>query len=176
MAGLFEYSAAQTGAAIDSVFVYDFEDRIFSAYPVDSSETNVSESVIGKNNKGSLNRSEILYFDEFTETDTTILHRVSDHFDPMDYPFSAAVKIHLLKGDTLADNCSGIMISDYWMMAANHCSKIRETYEQSWSADSIHTVYGSPAFHNGTAHPEIGTIEIDKAVFLPAIHDSHIPI
>lgn len=158
--------SAQTNVAdVDSLYVYDFEEQSFRSYPV-AREVLYPEGVIGESKYGILNNEIIGDFDEFLDADTTILHRVADFFDPADYPFSAAVKLFRQKGDTLVQRCSGLMISDYWVATANHCFEIRRTHHNNWSTDSIATIFVSPSFHNGTVHPDIGTVAIDKAVFL----------
>lgn len=161
--GITQPLLAQQGIGIDSIHVFQFEKRFFHSYPVDRAA--ISPETIGESKYGTLNNTISNEFDNFFNPDTTILHRVSDFFDPLDYPFSAAVKLHLQIGDTLVDKCSGIMISDYWLATASHCAEIRETHHNNWSPDSISTIVASPAFHNGKAQPSIGTINAEIAIF-----------
>ena len=156
---------AQPVPEIDSLYVYQFEKQTFQSYPL-ARDLLSPEGIIGESKYGTLNNEIIGDFDGFLTPDTTILHRVADYFDPSDYPFSTAVKLYVQRGDTLAQRCSGIMISDYWIATANHCSRIRQTHHNSWSTDSISAIYASPMFHNGMADPDIGTIAVDKAIFL----------
>jgi len=161
--GLIKPLSAQSGLTIDSVHVFNFEEKSFKTYPVETDDISPT-SVIGESKYGTLNNSFIEDFDNFLNPDTTILHRVSDFYDPLDYPFSSAVKLHL---KSVAKGCSGIMISDYWIATADHCTEIRQTHHNSWSPDSISAIFASPSFHNRKAHPDIGTITVDKAIFLP---------
>ncbi|MCH8496235.1 MAG: serine protease, partial [Balneolales bacterium] len=157
------FSALQS-TEIDSIFTYDFDQRVFNSYPVTMDVTTYG-GIIGESSYGTLNTSILDDFDDFLNPDTTILHRVLDHFSAMDYPFSSAVKLQMLRSDTLVSRCSGLVISDYWIATASHCSNIRETHFNKWPSDSVTSFFASPAFHNGTPHPTIGPVKVDKAIF-----------
>ncbi|MDI6403074.1 T9SS type A sorting domain-containing protein [Balneolaceae bacterium ANBcel3] len=165
----FLHGAAVTSTLVattpnDFIHGYDFEKRIFSSHPIKKDIVS-PVSAIGESKYGTLNNRILDDFDDFVHADTTILYIVADYFDASDYPFSSAVKLQVQKGDTLHDICSGVMISDYWMVTANHCSNIREAYVNKWPADSVMSIYASPAYHHGKPNPELGTIKVERALF-----------
>ncbi|MCH8569390.1 MAG: T9SS type A sorting domain-containing protein [Balneolales bacterium] len=159
------FVSAQSVADIDSVHVYHFDSKTFSSYSADI-ESDLPAGIIGESKLGTLSRIYVNDFDFLVEPDTSILYRVADFFDPLDYPFSASVKLFRQIDDELVQRCSGVMISDYWVTTANHCFNFRSTYRNNWPADSISTIFVSPSFHNGAENPVIGTIEVDKAMFV----------
>jgi len=76
-----------------------------------------------------------------------------DYFIVNNYPSRAAVKLFYTKNDTLKQYCSGIMISDNYLLTANHCTGRYDTNGVKIFKDSI---WAYPAYDNGLENPVFG--------------------
>ncbi|MBT3751057.1 MAG: trypsin-like serine protease, partial [Bacteroidetes bacterium] len=147
--------------AQDTIIVYDVASRTINEIPpvfFDPSIAfdNSSYSVGNLGNQISLNLSPPTS-NLFNGTNFSNIERAELFYNVTDYPVRAAVKLFGWNQNTLEHCCSGIMISENFVLTAAHC--IQDRLSQNWNYDSI---FIAPSYDNGIIQPSLPNSIVEK--------------
>ena len=93
----------------------------------------------------------------FPGTNFCDIERAAKFHDVTSFPFRTAIKLFGWKDDTLHHNCSGIMVSENFVLTSAHC--LYSFVTQSWQYDSMHVW---PGYDNGIPNEQLPASTVEK--------------
>lgn len=160
--------AAQT---TDTLLVYDVPTQTFGTILPISYDTTITSGKTNSSqgwNNGFTNLSTTPpTANLFTNTDFSRLARAADLFDLTDYPIRTGVKIFSYSGDTLGNNCSGMLVGENLVLTACHC--VWRPWDSSFTGDSL---YVAPAYNDGQNTAGLQGSVVEKYYFFQDYYNS----